>query len=1022
MRIVRSVPYLCDISLLALAVLVTSQNHSIAQMRTQPEKVLQAIPAATPAAAQPAGQDAHADILQHYGKLPISFEPNRGQADAHVQFAAHGNGYGVYLSSQAALLVLQKPALPFRGPQTRDNLSFARHRVRPPKADVLRMQLLRSNPNAQSAGIDQLPGVANYYIGNDASKWHTDIPTYSKVRFAEVYRGIDLIYYGNQRQLEYDFVVAPFANPAKIQLGFSGADRLSLAQDGGLRVQTKDSQVIFHKPVVYQDIDGEHREVEGRFTLLSYNTVGFSLGAYDHARPLVIDPVLIYSTYLGGDYDDQIIAIGVDNAGNAYLTGYTRGNFPVRKSSVKFSPLTGFVAALNASGSALLYATYLGGSYAYDTPSSIAVSPSGYAYVAGSASSSDFPVTKGAFQTVHKAPWGTPNGYVSKLYPAGGMAYSTYLGGSGQSCSGSGDGCTIGDWASAIALDSAGNAYVTGSVASADFPTTPGAFQLTHPSNAQCAFVSKLNTNGTALLYSSFLGGSSFDTGNAITTDSTGAAYVAGDAQSADFPTTSNAFQPIKPGHGASGFVSKINASGTSLLYSTYLGGSSGSSIHGIAVNSLGNAYVAGITSDTDFPVTGNALQTTYHGEGDGFIAQLNPSGTQLMYATYLGGTYIDSINSIALDPAGNAVVAGDSGSTDFPLTPGALQNELRSRDAFVARLNPEGTELLYSTFLGGGWNDSAQSIALDPSGSAYVAGYTDSGDFPVTTGAFDTARPGIGSSGFVTKLDLNSKSLRTATTTILDTSANHLTSSDPVTYVATVSSGDSNSSPSGFVAFSVDGNFKASVPLTEAGTATYSTKFFESFTWTHQVQASYVGSQLLAPSVASVMQNVDPVAVPVFSLPSGKYTGGISVALSDASPHAILHYTLDGSTPGASSPIYAGPISIPSGYITISAVAIENGSAMSWLAQATYSIVAQAPAPLISPAPGAYPVGQLITITDANAAATIRYTTDGSTPTSTSNWYHGPIALAGSAVIKALAITSGEAASNVSSAIYTVP
>lgn len=689
-------------------------------------------------------------VTTNYGALPLSFEANAGQANASVKFLSRVGGYGLFLTADEAVLVREAPG------------------------SVLRMRLAGANSAAPPPlGEEQLPGTANYFIGSDPAQWRSGVPTYAKVRYRDVYPGVDLVYYGNQRQLEYDFVVAPGADPKPIRLRFAGAKGLRLGAAGDLAVTAAGGEVTLRKPAVYQVAGGRREPVEGSFALLAGNTVGFRLGSYDRAKTLVIDPVLAYSTYLGGSGGDSASAIAVDAAGNVYVAGSTTStDFPVTQGSLQKtngSPVyygTAFVAKLNPAGTALLYSTYLGGSGS-DRANGLAVDAFANLYIVGATSSSDFPVTKHAFQTAKP---GSTNGFVCKLNPTGSaLVYSTYLGGTSTSYEG-------GDSAAAVAVDGAGNAYVTGFTNSTTFPVTAGAFQTKNNAGlASNAFVTKLSPDGSALVYSTYLGGSgrivfSFgpqvwdgDVAAAVALDSAGNAYVTGYAYSPDFPVTAEAFQttnralvPYAPGGVAASynrynaFITKLNPGGTALVYSTYLGGSglakySGDHGNGMAVDAAGNAYIAGTTQSSDFPVTDGAFQATNHSAAgsNAFLAKLNPTGTALVYSTYLGGSATDAANGLAVDLSGNAYLAGSSTSIDFPVTQGALQTSNRgpgSGNAFLAELSASGGALTYSTYLGGSGTDSANGIVLDGFGSAYLAGSASSTDFPATAGAFQTA------------------------------------------------------------------------------------------------------------------------------------------------------------------------------------------------------------------------------------------------------------------------------------------
>ncbi|HLJ95307.1 MAG TPA: SBBP repeat-containing protein [Gemmataceae bacterium] len=719
----------------------------------------------------PANSDRRANAaptpwLQSIGRIPLSFEANQGQTDPQVRYLARGPGYTVFLTATEAVLALNRAGqvgdsarvpLPFRSKKrTADSI------ISPPgKWAVLRMELLGSNPGAVAQGAERLPGIANYFLGNDPSQWRTGIPTYAQVYYPEVYPGIGLVYYGNQRQLEYDFQVSPGADPSQIRLRFSGADRLTLDERGDLIVQAKGQILLQHKPVVYQDVAGERHAVAGTFWLEG-NQVGFSLGDYDRSKALIIDPVLSYSTYLGGSPNafpgDGGVGIAVDSAGCAYVTGYTTSpDFPTAN---PFQPALGnpyydgnaFITKLTADGSGLIYSTYLGGSGnaanggSGDRGVGIAVDAAGSAYVTGFTTSSDFP-TVNAFQPILGGS-GATNAFVAKLTPDGSaLVYSTYLGGSSFD-----DGFDI-------AVDQSGHVYVTGETNSNDFPTV-NAFQPTYGGSGTYgsgdAFVTSLDAAGQPV-YSTYLGGSGDEQGHGIAVDTAGNAYVTGVTVSPDFPTL-NALQGTRPAIGlqTSAFVARLDAAGQP-VYSTYLGGSGGSdSGGGIAVDAVGNAYVTG-TTGSHFP-TVNPLQATLKGPHNAFVAELSADGSALLYSTYLGGRGGDYSGDfgqkIAVDQFGQIFVTGITGSPDFP-TLNAIQPKLGGsgkalQNAFVTSLSPGGG-LLYSTYLGGSYVDLGLGIAVDQNDGVYVSGVTYSEDFPAVN-AFQPAYGGHGNA-FVAKI-----------------------------------------------------------------------------------------------------------------------------------------------------------------------------------------------------------------------------------------------------------------------------
>jgi hypothetical protein len=699
-------------------------------------------------------------LVESFGKLPLSFEANGGQTDPQVKFLSRGRGYTLFLTPTEAVMVLRKakdeasgetyfPITPYASRLTDD-------RPRDYEYTVLRMKLVGANSAAQVVGLEQLPGKVNYFIGNDPKKWRTNIPTYKKVQYKDVYPGIDLAYYGNQGHLEYDLVVAPGADPDQIRLSFQGPEEIRLDDVGNLIANVGAGKVRLLKPTVYQESRGKKQLIAARYVLLAQDNkeststegvgaqvavqVGLQLAAYDARNPLIIDPVLVYSTYLGGSAFDAMLGIAVDGAGHAYVAGRTEGstNFPTAN---PLQPAYGggasdaVVAKLNPTGSALVYSTYLGGSNS-DQGFGVAVDSAGNAYVTGVTSSGNFPTTPEAFQTAFASGGDPPSdAFVAKLNADGSaLLYSTYLGGSGG-----------GDSGFAIAADGSGNAYVFGGTASINFPTTAGAFQTVFGGVAD-VFVAKLDATGSGLVYSTYLGGSATETPGCVSSgtlalDASGNAYVVGRTASLDFPTTPGAFQTVfAGGNGFFGnpgpvdaFVTKVNATGSGLIYSTYLGGSGDDQVCGIGLDAGGNAYLGGGTNSADFPTTLGVFQTTYGGgPSDGIVAKLNPAGSALVYSTYLGGADSEGAGGPGVDGSGNAWVIGLTNSTNFP-TVNPLQAAFAGGpfDAVLAKLNASGSTLLFSTYFGGSGFDQGTALAVDAAGSAYVTGTTNSTNFP---------------------------------------------------------------------------------------------------------------------------------------------------------------------------------------------------------------------------------------------------------------------------------------------------
>lgn len=705
------------------------------------------------------------DIAAKYSRLPLGFERNQGQSDSRVQFLSRGHGYTLFLTGDEAVLELGR---------THGVRSTAPSVVKSDRsaADLVRMRLVAATPGVRATGVDELPGKSNYFLGNDPSKWHSSVANYAKVKYQSVYPGIDLVYYGSQGQLEYDFVLAPGADPAAIHLELEGAEQQPLRIDftGALVADTSAGEVRFHKPVIYQASDyvGQRTIVDGHYKITRTNEVGFEISSYDRSRELIIDPVLTYASFLGGTNADanDSVSVAFDSAGNAYVaSGTTSTDFPVTAGDYQSTYGGGpaicdqgttfcgdaFVTKINAAGTAILYSTYLGGNdsdYAYG----LAVDSSGNAYVAGLTKSTNFPVTAGAFQPTFG---GTPavcddyvcgDAFVTKLNSTGSaLIYSSYLGGSGN------------EHPEGLAIDSHGNAYIAGDTGSTDFPTTPGAFQTQLKGNntctgrsgapAQChnAFLTKINATGTQKIYSTYLGGTAGDGAGGVAVDGLGRASVVGGACSSDFPVTAGAFQPAASG-GCDIFVTTFNATGTRLLYSTYFGGSGYEASYSMAVDATGNIYLSGFTYSNDFPVTAGAAQTVIGGNADALLAKFNPQLTgsaSLVYSTYLGGDQFEVAGGTAVDSQGNAYASGQTCSANFPVVNPLQAARNGACDAFVTKLNPQGSAFVYSTYLGGSGTELADFISVDSTGSAYVAGWTQSADFPSTPRAFQPSFAG---------------------------------------------------------------------------------------------------------------------------------------------------------------------------------------------------------------------------------------------------------------------------------------
>ncbi len=683
---------------------------------------------------------AKADARQMLSAMPLRFEVNRGQVDGQVDFVARGAGYEVSLSHRGAAIGLDRGG----------------------RRAVVGMSVLGANERARAASVGRVAGVSNYLVGSDPRGWKRNVPSFERVRYDGVYPGIDMVYRGSGKRLEYDFLVAPGADPRDIALRFTGG-RVSLAANGDLLVHARGGTLREKRPFAYQRIGGARRRVESRFVLEPRGRATFRVGDYDRSKPLVIDPVLAYSTYIGGGAQGEGSGgpggesgegVAVDGSGSAYVVGSTNATAPTAyptKGAIQGANGGGIdavVTKLNPAGDDIVYSTYLGGGGA-DRAFAVAVDSDGEASVTGQTASTGatpFP-TKNAIQPANA---GSNDVFVAKLNAAGDdLVYSTHLGGTGS------------DRSFGIALDSTGAPYVAGYTDSANFPTR-GAVDASH-NGGDDAFVAKLAADGSALAFSTYLGGSAADGAEAIAVnEATGDAYVSGGTASAGFPVTPNALQTTRSAGAENimdGFVSRVNADGSALEYSTFLGGSGRDQASGVAVDSGGEAYVTGATSSDDFPLEAplQGTRASVSTIDDAFVTKLNAAGSAATYSTFLGGREIDEGSSIAVDSTGAAYVGGTSdGFGDFPLINPIGQGS-GNQDALLVKLNPAGSAAEYSTLLGGSDGDIGKAIAVDPAGNAYLVGQANAyasppGNFPTTGNAFQARAPG-GSEVFVAKV-----------------------------------------------------------------------------------------------------------------------------------------------------------------------------------------------------------------------------------------------------------------------------
>ncbi|HTJ76490.1 MAG TPA: SBBP repeat-containing protein [Acidimicrobiales bacterium] len=670
------------------------------------------------------------DVL---ASLPLAFEPEAGG------FVSRGPGYQLSLTAADATIGL--PAGTFR--------------LRPAGAGV--------NPSPTLTGRDQLPGTVNHLEGDDAAAWTVGAPTYGGVTAEQVWPGVDMVWHGNARRLEHDVVVAPGADPTAVALEVEGAHSLRIdGPTGDLVVDLAAGSARLARPVVYQDVEGTRRTVAGAFTLLGPSRIGFQVGAYDRSRPLVIDPTLVTSTALGGSGNDTGYGVAIDAAGNTYVTGSTEStDFPTGSplqpalSAATSGPSTDvFVTKLAPGGSAVVWSTYLGGR-GRDTGYSIALGPGGSVYVAGVTESPDFPKAKAAQDAYGGGP---SDAFVARIAANGAtLDWSTFLGG------------TQTDRARGVAVDTAGNAYVTGSTSSVDFPSLnaqqPGPYR---PDDVD-AFLTKIPASGAPIAYSTRLGGGNDDHGLAVAVDGQGEAFVTGDTLSPGFPTV----RPLQAASGGSAsgvagsfpdaFVAKFAANGSSLVYSTFLGGSDYDQGTAIAVDGSGAAYLTGSTASPNFPTVSPA-QPRKDADADAFVAKVDPAGAALVYSTYLGGGGADGGNGLAIDSAGDAYVTGTTGSTNWPTVKPVQAAKNGEDDAFLAKLNPTGSSLLFSTYVGGKDSDSGMSVAVDAQGSVHLLGLTASADFPQVKPLPSAKAPAAGDA-FVATLSLSDTAAPSGTT-----------------------------------------------------------------------------------------------------------------------------------------------------------------------------------------------------------------------------------------------------------------
>lgn len=684
---------------------------------------------------------AAARVMDAYRKLPLHFEALPSSRRLPTGFISRGAGNALLLTPHQAVWHFQRND--FRSSSS--------------SSLPLRMNFIGANHSIRLEGLDPLPGKTNHFIGNDYSKWRTDVVNFARVRYREVWPGIDLDYYGDQQEHEFDFIIAPHANPALIRLSFDGVHKTKIVRNGDLLLTTKSGEIRLRKPALYQVAGGTKRAIRGHFVIKGGKRrpeIGFIVGRYDHNLPLVIDPVITFASFLGSFYLDMATAVRVDAQGYMYVAGTTSsyyfpttpGAFQTAETFPKigcagpeppfYSPCSSaFITKITPSGNALVYSTYLGGD-SFNQAEALALDGQGQVYVAGSTDASNFPVTAGALQTSRGGP---RDAYLTKLNAGGnGLVFSTYLGGSKW------------DWAHDVEINSLGQAYVAGSTESPDFPVTPNAAQTIFKGNGGDgttqgdAFVTKISSDGRALVYSTLIGGGGREAAYDLYVDGAGTVLACGMTGSRDFPITGNAFQSkvenLKP-YDTDAFLVRLNSDGSAFLYASYLGGLGSDEAKALDVGKNGDIYLAGLTDSEDFPVTAGAPQITLGFDPadhnsyrkDCFVTRLSQAGDQLVYSSYLGGREEERLGSILVDQEGYAYVVGNTDSGDFPTT---LGDEAAGTDAFLTKIHPSGAYFVYSINIGGtrgdGYTDIAFDIQRDSAGVIYMAGATSSPTFPV--------------------------------------------------------------------------------------------------------------------------------------------------------------------------------------------------------------------------------------------------------------------------------------------------
>jgi RHS repeat-associated protein len=823
-------------------------------------------------------ETAKAQIGRAYGNLPLHFEANVGQLPEQAKFGARGPGYQLVLTGGETILTLRKHA-------AGDGDAPAQ----------LCMRFEGANARPDVVGEMPLPGKSHYYFGSDPSTWRTNIAQHGRVRYREVYPGIDVVYYGSDGRLEYDWIVAPGADPRRIVQVLDGVDRLSIEANGDLSIQTASGAVLQKKPVVYQEIGGERVPVEGGFVLRGRNRIAFQVGRYDASRPLIIDPVLLYSTYLGGNAYDIASAVAVGAAGEAYVVGDTEStNFPATigiGASALSGHATPFLTKINAAGDAIVYSAYFGRGSPGDIFGTIgvAVGADGSAYVGGRNLGESFG------STVFGPPGGVSSSYVLKVAPDGGsLLYSTVIRSSFSAT------------ATALAVDAAGSAYLAGTMSGVDFPTTPGAFRTDNPGGGSASYLVKLTPDGQGLDYATLFANDTVIRGLAV--DSAGSAYIAGFTQSPNLPVI-NAYQS-SAGAAVTGYFTKFNPTGTGLVYSSYFGGSGADSLDAIAVDALGYAYLAGATGSPDFPAINPLPGAAFGGNFTAVVVKVDPAGAPV-FATPLGT--LSQGRGIKVGASGQVYVTGHTHQTQpFPLV-GDFGLGGSVYDVFVAKIAPEASALLFSAVIGGSAEDLGLGIDVDAAGSMYVVGRTQSTDFP-RVAALQPVRGG----GFHEALVI--KILDSPEPILLFSSPNPAMVGQAVTLTAIVTA----SQATGTVTFLAGSTELGTVPLGQTGSAKLTVSTLP--VGIHTVTAIYSGDATNASASTNVAQVINPAPQATTTV--------LSASASTLAANQTLTLTAGVTGIGSSTP--TGSVTFLDGNIPVRSVNLNSGVAVFTLSNLT--------------------------------------------------------------------------------------